>query len=128
MNPKQALLVITFSLQNSADGGHLLLTLPLAPEVLFLLSYCPSVSPHNSPSSLYPVTKSSLCSAQHISSLCTLQAEGEHWHLSALGFQCACSFTFVYLHTACHFLLAICMSVTIATPVKHLLFILPLFL
>lgn len=43
MDPQQALPVLTFSLQNSADGVRLLLTLSLAPEALLLLSYFQSL-------------------------------------------------------------------------------------
>lgn len=129
MNPQQELPVLTFSLQNSADGVHLLLALPLAPQVLLLLSYFLSLCLTPQPSFFTLLCKKfSLCSAQHISLLCSLQAEGEYRHLSVLGFQCACSFTFLYPHAVCHVLLAICMTVTIASSLKHLLFILPLFL
>lgn len=85
------------------------------------------VSPCN-PLSFYPVNKSSLCSVQHTSILCSLCAKREHLHLSALEFCYICSSVCLYHHTLCHFPLAIHMRVTIASSIKGLLFILFFFL
>lgn len=119
---------LAFSLQNSENGGHLLLTLPLASEVILLLSYFLSLCLIPQPSFFtLPCNKIiPLLSSAHL----TVFTSGWRRTLSTQHFRLSVGlyFTFLYPHMVCNFLLAICMSVTIASSIKHLLFILPLFL